>query len=115
VHLDQAFVDKRLKTVVEPAGANAQLLRDFALSEVGVGLQHAQHPKVGVFLQLGAAGGHVCLGLRAIFGTLPPCCVTVSKRSGGVCAGQTVCANLDYCTLDKGLFGGVFAAMTCPH
>lgn len=65
VHLDQAFVDKRFEAVVEPAGTNAQLLSNLVLGEVWVGLQHAQHPKVGVFLQLRAAAGHVGLAFCA--------------------------------------------------
>ena len=43
---------------VQAAGAQTQALRDFALRHVGVVLQQAQHPKVGVFLQLRAAAGH---------------------------------------------------------
>ncbi len=57
LHLDPAFVDERIEAVIEPAGADAQLLRDFTLRQVRVVLQHAQHPKVGVFLQLRAAAG----------------------------------------------------------
>ena len=58
LHLDPAFVDERIEAVVEPAGAGAELAGDLALRQVGVVLQHAQHPVVGVFLQLGSAGGH---------------------------------------------------------
>ena len=58
LHLDPAFVNQRPQAVVQAAGADAQLLGDLALRQVGVVLQHAQHPVVGVFLQLGSAGGH---------------------------------------------------------
>ena len=61
VHLDKALVDQGLEAVVEPAGAHAQLLGNFTLGEVWVGLQHAQYPKVGVLLELGAQG-HGVLG-----------------------------------------------------
>jgi len=57
LHLGPAFVDEGIEAVIEPAGADAQLLSDFAPRQVGVDLQHAQHPKVGVFLQLRAAAG----------------------------------------------------------
>ncbi len=59
LHLDPAFVDEGFETVVEAAGTDAQLFGDLALRHVGVALQHAQHPKSGVFLQLRAAAGHV--------------------------------------------------------
>jgi len=65
LHLDPAFVDERPQAVVQAAGADAQLLGDLALRQVGVVLQHAQHPVVGVFLQLGSAGCHG-VGMRCL-------------------------------------------------
>ena len=58
VYLDPAFVDQGVDAVVQAAGADTQALGDLALGHVGIVLQHAQHPKVGVFLKLGAAAGH---------------------------------------------------------
>jgi hypothetical protein len=58
LYLDPAFVDEGIEAVVQAAGADAELAGDLALRQVGVVLQHAQHPVVGVFLQLGTAGGH---------------------------------------------------------
>ena len=58
VHLDPALVDQGFQAIVQPAGAQTQALRNFALGHVGVVLQQAQHPKVSVFLQLRAAAGH---------------------------------------------------------
>ncbi len=65
LHLDPTFVDECPQAVVQAAGADAQLAGDLALRQVGVVLQHAQHPVIGVFLQLGSAGDHV-VGMRCL-------------------------------------------------
>ena len=57
-HFHQAFVHQGLEAVVEPPYADAQLLSQLALGEVGVGLQQAHDSVRGVFLQLGLAAGH---------------------------------------------------------
>ena len=59
LNLDPTFVDKRFQAVVQTAGADAQFFSNLALRHVGVVLQHAQDSEVGVFLELGTAGGHV--------------------------------------------------------
>ena len=58
LHLDPAFVDQGVEAVVQAAGADTQALSDVALGQVGVFLQHAQDPEIGVFLKLRAAAGH---------------------------------------------------------
>ncbi len=47
-----------------------------------VSLQRAQHTKVGVFLQLGAAIGHAGLGLRPGFWHATAMLSTVSSAAG---------------------------------
>lgn len=42
LHLDPAFVDDRPQALVQAAGADAQLLGNLSLRQVGFGLQHAQ-------------------------------------------------------------------------
>ena len=58
LHFNPALIDKSLKAIVQPTGADAQPLGNFTLRHVRVGLQHAQYPEIGVFLKLGAVGGH---------------------------------------------------------
>ena len=58
LHLHKAFVGEGLEAVIEPAHADAQFLSQLALGEVGVVLQDAHDPEVGVYLQLGLAAGH---------------------------------------------------------
>ncbi len=59
LNLDQALVDERLETVIQPTGTDTQFFSNLALGHVGVVLQHAQDSEVGVFLELGSAAGHV--------------------------------------------------------
>ena len=62
---------------------------DFALRQVGVVLEHAQHPVVGVFLQLGSAGGHGGRGgVGSALGRLPQCARCFAAVQMGVFRGS---------------------------
>ena len=52
LHLDPTFVDQGIESVVKATGAHAQAFGDLALGQIGVVLQHAQDPKIRVFLKL---------------------------------------------------------------
>ncbi len=58
MHLHQALVDEGIQAVVQAAHAQAQLLSQLALGQVGVLLQDAHDPKMGVFLDLGLTACH---------------------------------------------------------
>ena len=76
-HLDKALVDEGVEAKVQAAHAYAKPACQLALGEVGVVLQEAHDPEVGLFLDVDwGAAGHV-LG---VLGTLPPCRVTIGQR-----------------------------------
>lgn len=58
LYLDPALTYQCSQAVIHPTGTQPQAIRNFALGEVWVFLQQAQHPEVGVFLELRAARGH---------------------------------------------------------
>lgn len=72
LHLHVAFVHQGFEAVVEPPYADAQLLSELALGEVGVGLQQAHDSVCGVFLQLGLATGHELRGMCLMQATAVP-------------------------------------------
>lgn len=84
LHLDPTLVDQCLQAVVQATRADAEFFGNLALGHVRVVFQHPQDMEVGVFLNLGLAGGHLDLGLHASFGMLPSYRFTFGKRGKGV-------------------------------
>ena len=84
LHLHPAFVDQGFEAVVKAAHTQAQFLGQFALGQVGVGLQQAHDPKGVVFLGL---GGHVdCLAALAMtikHATALPCHDRLARENRG--------------------------------
>jgi hypothetical protein len=64
LHLDPAFVFDRVYALVQATGTKAQLLGYLSLGDIGVVLQHAQDPEIGVLLQLGVAASHWGVGFE---------------------------------------------------
>jgi len=61
-HLHKALVDESVEAVVQPPHAHAEHVGQLALGQVGVVLQDAHDPEMGVFLDLGLAVGHSLSG-----------------------------------------------------
>ncbi len=58
LHLHKALVDQGVEAVVQATHAHAEVIGQLALGEIGVFLQDAHDPEMGVFLDLGLAAGH---------------------------------------------------------
>ncbi len=58
MHLHPPLVDQGIKAIVQAASGDPQKLGNLALRQVGAALQDAQHPKVGVLLELRSTACH---------------------------------------------------------